>query len=110
MQLTETTGKSAVATPDGKSRKKKKKYTDISDHLPVFTISECTQKRHGKGSRIINMRSFSGQNVCLFKYLVGSIDCAPVLSQIDIQQSYSIFVDLINTAYDEAFPIRRTFI
>ena len=29
-------------------------YTDIYDHLPVFTISECTQKRHGKGSRIIN--------------------------------------------------------
>ena len=28
-------------------------YTDIS----VFTISECTQKRHGKGSRIINTRS-----------------------------------------------------
>ena len=85
-------------------------YTDISDHLPVFTISECTQKRHGKGSRIINTRSFSGQNVCLFKALVGSIDWAPVLSQVDTQQSYSIFVDLINTAYDEAFPIRRKFI
>ena len=82
-------------------------YTDISDHLPVFTISECTQKRHGKGSRIINTRSFSGQNVCLYKALVGSIDWTPVLSQVDTQQSYSIFVDLINTAYDEAFPIRR---
>ena len=85
-------------------------YTDISDHLPVFTISECTQKRHGKGSRIINTRSFRDQNVCLFKALVGSIDWPPVLSQVDTQQSYSIFVDLINTAYDEAFPIRRTFI
>ena len=39
-------------------------YTDISDHLPVFTISECTQKIHAKGSRIINTRSFSVQNVC----------------------------------------------
>ena len=29
---------------------------------------------------------------------------------MDTQQSYSIFVDLINTAYDEAFPIRRKFI
>ena len=85
-------------------------YTDISDHLPVFTISECTQKRHGKRSRIINTRSFSGQNVCSLKALVGSIDWAPVLSQVDAQQSHSICVDLINTAYDEAFPIRRTFI
>ena len=67
-------------------------------------------KRHGKGSRIINTRSFSGQTVCLFKALVGSIDWTPVLSQVDTQQSYSVFVDLINTAYDEAFPIRRTLI
>ena len=85
-------------------------YTDISDHLPVITISECTQTRHGKGYRIINTCSFSGQNVCLFKALVGSIDWAPVLSHVDTQQSYSIFGDLINTAYDEAFPIRRKFI
>ena len=63
-----------------------------------------TQK-HGKGSRIINTRSFSGQNVYLFKALVGSIDWAPVITQVDTQQSYSMFVDLINTAYDEAFPI-----
>ena len=44
------------------------------------------------------------------KLLAGSIDWAPVISQVDTQQSYSIFVDSINTAYDEAFPIRRTFI
>ena len=84
--------------------------TDISDHLYVFTISECTQKRHGKGSRIINARSFSGQNGCLFKALVGSIDWVPVLSQVNTQRSYSIVVDLINTAYDDSFPIRRKFI
>ena len=65
------------------------------------------KQRQGKGYRIINTRSFSGQNVCLFKALVGTIDWAPVLSQVDTQQSYSILVELINTAYDEEFPIRR---
>ena len=65
----------------------------------MFTISECTHKIHGKGSCIINTRSFSGQNVCLLKALVGSIDWAPVLSQVDTQQSYNIFVDLINTEH-----------
>ena len=80
--------------------------TDISDHVPIFTILEIkddTQK-HNKYTYITG-RNFSEQNIKNFQDNLNAIDWS-FINNHDTQGSFSLFHASVMSVYNDCFPNR----
>ena len=79
-------------------------YTDLSDHLPVFQVTNFKlfiEPSHQKRLiRLINPATMS-----VFRSKLEDIDWSPVCSANSVNESYDTFSNLLTAAYRKSFPL-----
>lgn len=76
---------------------------DISDHYPIFAISEITSPVDM--NKKIKFRSFKQRNVDRFTVTLREESWENVYSSDNAQTAYSAFADSLASHYDRVFPI-----
>ena len=76
---------------------------DISDHFPIFTISEIPSPMDP--NKKIKFRSFKQANVDRFILALRNESWENVYSTNNAQVAYSAFADTLTAHYDSVFPI-----
>lgn len=82
-------------------------YTDISDHLPIFSINQSIPLNSSSLSdeRTYQCRSFSEANVTAFHERLRATEWSEVLSHHSCDEAYSRFLSLLSDHYNQSFPI-----
>jgi len=82
-------------------------YTDISDHLPIFSINQSIPLNSSSLSdeRTYQCRSFSEANVTAFHERLRATEWSDVLSHHSCDEAYSRFLSLLSDHYNQSFPI-----
>ena len=80
-------------------------YTDISDHLPVFTFNESLIASAQTSTRTYQSRSFSETNLNSFQRRLASINWNDLYADDSCESAYSQFLDVITSLYNESFPL-----
>ena len=82
-------------------------YTDISDHLPIFSINQSISliSNHMTDRRTFQCRSFSEVNVTAFHERLQATDWSEVLSLHSCDDAYSCFLSMLSDHYNQSFPI-----
>ena len=80
-------------------------YTDLSDHLPVFQITNLKlsieSPRHKGFIRIINPTTISS-----FRSKLEDTDWSPVYTAILVDECYDTSSNLLTSAYRKSFPLK----
>jgi len=82
--------------------------TDISDHLPVFCITDFEfSKKQGEtiGQRRC-YRNFDKKNINEFKSLLSKENWESVYNNTDANACYCNFVKIFNTHFEKCFPLK----
>ena len=77
--------------------------TDVSDHLPIFTINYNLNV--SPPAALSRTRSLSDRNIQNFKNKLSCIDWSNVMQTRDGKEAFSIFHEQLVNAYDAAFPL-----
>lgn len=77
-------------------------YTDISDHLPVFTVTINKLKVKEK---YVTKRLFNDKCKENFLIKLRAIDWNSILQLTNCQQAYSMFQEKFNECFNASFPI-----
>lgn len=78
--------------------------TDISDHLPIFSILE-TNLPHTKAVPYYYKRNNSRDNLHRFVDSLKLFNWTPILNTTDPNSAYALFQDNLNTLYNQHVPI-----
>jgi hypothetical protein len=78
---------------------------DITDHLPGYAV--ITNKKNHKNKPRPMIRIFSDKNVNEFVHLLQIADWASVYNEADVNDSYNMFSEIIQTAFNQAFCLTR---
>jgi hypothetical protein len=78
---------------------------DISDHYPVFCVTEHTLPDQPSG--MITYRALSENNKQVFLETISTTDWSSVTSETDAQASYSAFVQILVDHYNACFPLKH---
>ena len=81
--------------------------SDISDHFPVFIMSDNTIEPP-KPATLPLKRNYSSENINIFRRKVNNQDWSSILSASDCQVAYQDFLCILQTLYDESFPLTRS--
>ena len=81
-------------------------YYDISDHLPVFHLSNCNMKSHS--TKNIRTRKINGPSIANFAYDLSQIDWSPVYDTENGDLAYNTFHDVISNLYNKHFPLSNS--
>ena len=77
--------------------------TDVADHLATSVFFEKQSKV--KKSKTIKSRDFSESNISKFKNYLLQADYADVYMSLCPDESYSAFINIYQTGFDESFPL-----
>ena len=77
--------------------------TDISDHFPVFFITQ-TELKNTKGTSFVFKRKITNSSLMGFKDILLNIDWNDVLTCTDPNAAYNIFLSSFLVHYDMFFP------
>ena len=79
-------------------------FTDISDHLPIFSISnECLSSSHK--TQWLTFRDKNANNVCKFKDELQTVNWSEVRESSDPSSAYDIFLSKHTDIYNNCFPL-----
>ena len=78
---------------------------DISDHYPVFCVSETPNPING--TEIIRYRAFTENNKQSFRQAIFDADWHSILNEPHAQQAYTSFAQILGDAFDSCFPIKE---
>ena len=83
--------------------------TDISDHLPIFHISDLKARNHipVPQNKYSISRQIDKENIDKFKVNLGSVNWQTVYESTDSNISYNIFLNEFNDLYDKTFPLKK---
>ena len=79
-------------------------FTDISDHLPVFSIN-CTNKNNNKEMKF-KTRVLSEKNIQLFSDKLADCNWNSVLHSSQGRETFDMFYDKFQRAYNDSFPVK----
>ena len=79
-------------------------YSSLSDHLPVFSLSKCTQHEENISSKPVLIRNTSIENKAKFKENLLLNDWTHVMINEDPSTAFSEFSTILNNIYEESFP------
>ena len=82
---------------------------DISDHLPVFSITKEIQKAVNK-TRYMFKRNTTPDAISLFCHDLEQQNWDSVIQTDDGNQSYNSFIDIIQTLFNKNCPVKRIII
>ena len=79
---------------------------DISDHLPVFTVADITNKPcKSKGS--IKIRKLNERNVNVFREKLKEVDWCCLNKFSDVDECYEYFLNVFLKLFDESCPFQN---
>ena len=79
--------------------------TDISDHLPIFSI--CFMNPSCDDDRVIFIRDKSANNMNKFKQQVSNINWLNLNGINDPNNAYKSFLNKFNEIYEDCFPLKK---
>jgi len=79
-------------------------FTDVTDHFPVFVISNHEVKTDVCETRM--KRCINANNISKFKQSLEHIDWNAVTCQEDAQLAYTTFSNIVVSLYEESFPVK----
>ena len=82
---------------------------DISDHLPVFSITKETQRAVHK-TRYFFKRNTTSDAISLFCHDLDQQNWETVTETDDVNQAYNSFIDIIKTLFNKNCPVKRIII
>ena len=78
--------------------------SDISDHLPIFSVIDCNYKNRIDKSKPHKRRLFSYETMGAFKNELTQRDWGEVLAENDANQAYNKFLDIFLYLYNKIIP------
>ena len=81
-------------------------FTDISDHLPIFSISNECQTSSRK-TQWLTFRDKNANNVCKFKVKLQTVNWSEVRESSDPSSAYDIFLSKYTDIYNNCFPMKK---
>ena len=81
--------------------------SDLSDHLPNFTI--LMKNKTPRVNERPKVRTFSAHNKLNFNYALKNSDWSCVYSETDVNTAYDNFINIVTAAYEQSFPLVRLF-
>lgn len=81
--------------------------TDISDHLPIFAITEIGQKHIAPSEIVRNVRKFTESNICNMRNELHNTDWKDLFLCNDVNDTYDIFVSTFVEILDRCCPISK---
>ena len=81
-------------------------FTDISDHLSIFSISNDCQTSSRK-TQWLTFRDKNANNVCKFKDELQTVNWWEVRESSDPFSAYDIFLSKYTDIYNNCFPLKR---
>ena len=81
--------------------------TDISDHMPVFSLMETKGDNRYDKTTIIKCK-IKITTINNFKSLLRNFNWGDVIKNISPNESYNIFIERFSQIYEEAFPEMKT--
>ncbi len=81
-------------------------YTDITDHLPVFTIAKYSLDLNTKNEYSYK-RVYSSKNIADFSNMLHNVEWNSVLSSIGCQEAFTLFYDKFRFCFERCFPVRK---
>ena len=79
-------------------------YTDISDHLPIFSIN-CSNRICGK-PQPVPTRVFNNKNIEFFTQKLAKCNWESVLKNTEGKSTFTLFYDKFRGIYNESFPVK----
>jgi hypothetical protein len=86
-------------------QQKGKQFTDIYDQLPIFLLKEGFLDKRAECD-VIKRRMYGANNVENFKNKLNEVNWNNILECNDAQQSYTLFSSIVQSACNEAFPLK----
>ena len=80
---------------------------DISDHLPVFSITKEIQKAVHKTRYMFKRNTTMTDAISLFCHDLDQQNWETVLQTDDVNQAYNSFIDIIKTLFNKNCPVKR---
>ena len=80
-------------------------FLDISDHLPNFVIIEDKMKLNATRRPFI--RNINEKTIANFKARMSEVDWNEVLSETNVNTSYSLFIKKYLGIFNKCFPLRQ---
>lgn len=81
--------------------------SDISDHLPVFTLFDCELKKMENSTQMLYKREKNEQSINGLIFSLSIQDWSPVYNEVDVDKSYDTFLDIFMSLYDEHCPVKE---
>ena len=81
-------------------------FTDISDHLPIFSISNECQTSSRK-TQWLTFHDKNANNVCKFKEELQTVNWSEVRESSDPSSAYDIFLSKYTDIYNNCFPLKK---
>jgi hypothetical protein len=81
-------------------------YTDISDHLPLFTVNQFICRNNSIVTKTIEYRSFNETNKLAFQNALLAIDWEELFTCHNCEAAYTLFTSNFVDCYNESFPIK----
>ena len=83
-------------------------FSDISDHLPVFSILSNKLDCVSSNNKWITYREKTTANVEKFRSELEHCDWERALDNVDASDAYKIFLQKFTSLYNNCFPVKRT--
>ena len=79
---------------------------DISDHFPIFLISNEKISENAKNITI-HKRVINEQSILYFKEILHEVDWTHLYTLCNPNQAYNYFLRIFGGIYDHAFPVNK---
>ena len=81
--------------------------TDLTDHFPIFLISDSVTLNNATHKSTVFMRQINESSIGQFKHLLNNyVDWNLVLQSHDVNNAYDLFLNQFSKMYDKAFPLK----
>ena len=80
---------------------------DITDHLPVFTLSDNCYKKIEKTQKYIFKRILSDRSIEALKHDLEIQDWKTVLREKEVDNAYNLFLDIFCNSYNKCCPLQK---
>uniref|UniRef100_A0A672FVC1 Reverse transcriptase domain-containing protein n=1 Tax=Salarias fasciatus TaxID=181472 RepID=A0A672FVC1_SALFA len=81
--------------------------SDISDHLPVFTLYDCDFKNIKHPIEVISKRIRNDETINNLNNSLARQDWSAVYGETDVDSAYSKFLDIFISLYDKNCPVKE---
>ena len=80
---------------------------DITDHYPVFQVTDCIDLNTNHSHTFFNCRSFNQDNIKCFKNSLQLTGWDHIMNDSSPTNAYSNFMSKFNDMYNRSFPVKR---